>query len=372
MVHTMNARNVLQICHGYNPPFLDIGNQYARIFDPAACRVTTLYLSGPPCEEVEQATVAGQVLFFGLGARDLKGAKLNSIARLRKLLTAGDFDLVICHRYKAIYLTGLARIGVRRFVWIGVAHDFKVLGSLSRRLFVRLIGRGLNVLGVSEAVRDDILASCPGLAGRVFTLPNSVTLESLQAAQLTRTAARKALGLEERDFIIGTAGRLHPCKDQSTLIRAFAKTAAYGAGAVLAVMGEGRLEESLKGLCRELGVFDRVRFLGHVKGGPRYYRAFDLLALPSVSEPFGMVMIEAMAADVPVAASTAVGAASVDGSSELQFSAGRVDELAGLLDEVFCWTDTTRRAHLAKARERLVRDFSLTAFRTRFHSLPLV
>src|SRR5690554_6305874 len=96
-------------------------------------------------------------------------------------------------------------------------------------------------------------------------------------------------------------------------------------------MGSGRLEQSLKTLAHELGVENSVRFLGQVPNGRRYFKAFDLFALSSDHEPFGMVLLEAMAAGVPVIATNCGGAKEVVDNSDYLFELGDVAGLAQLL-----------------------------------------
>jgi glycosyltransferase involved in cell wall biosynthesis len=369
----MLARKVLQICHGYDPPFLDVGNQYASLFETMGSEVTTLYLSGPRTEAIEHATDANKVIFFELNSKTLRGLKLPVVGRLKNLLRSEHFDVVICHRYKSIYLTGLARIAVPDFIWLGIVHDFGVFSNLSRRLFLKLFGGRLHVLGVSRAISDDVSSDCPWLASeRVFTLPNSIKVEKLQKLHLTKDAARIQLGLDRDKFIFGTAGRLHPVKDHATMLRAFAQAIAFLPKAQLAIMGSGKLEGELKKLAEDLGISNRVNFLGQVSSGPIYFRAFDVFVLPSVREPFGMVLLEAMAAHVPVISARTGGTGEIVGDAGLLFEPKQVDQLSKALQKAYSWSQEERQGIVMKALNRLYESFSLEAFRKRFWSLPFM
>jgi glycosyltransferase involved in cell wall biosynthesis len=204
----------------------------------------------------------------------------------------------------------------------------------------------------------------------VFNQPNGVNVESLQARQFSRQEARQRLGLSPDAFIFGTAGRLHPVKDQQTLLRAFAQEHAKLNSSILVIMGSGKLDGTLKALSRELGVEDKVRFLGQIPEGPRYFKAFDVFVLPSIKEPFGMVLIEAMAAGVPVVSSRTGGTSEVIGDVGVLFSPGDVKQLAGELVNARHWSPDVRSSYVNKACERLDGHFSLNAFRDRFKSFP--
>jgi hypothetical protein len=113
--------------------------------------------------------------------------------------------------------------------------------------------------------------------------------------------AREALGLSPDAWIVGNVGRLHPDKDQATLLHGFA-TALPGlpGNSQLVILGKGRLEQDLKAQARELGSPTGCCFSARCRRTRRYFRAFDVFALSSDHEPFGMVLLEAMAAGVPL------------------------------------------------------------------------
>ncbi len=168
----------------------------------------------------------------------------------------------------------------------------------------------LSLLGVSDAVRDDMRRCLPKWpAARIQTLYNRIDLDATQASLVSREEARQTLGLDAHAWIVGNVGRLHPDKDQATLLRGFAAALKYlPANSQLAILGKGRLEQDLRALALELGIADRVLLLGQVPEARRYFRAFDVFALSSDHEPFGMVLLEAMAAGVPLLATACGGA----------------------------------------------------------------
>lgn len=298
---TTSERWVLQFCHGYDGPFLDCARQYAALFVGAPYKVCTVFLTGAPDERVAAACASDEVLFLAYSSKEVGGLKLGAIRRLRKIIHGRDFRLCIAHRFKPTYIACLAT----RLPVIGVNHAFGVYQRFSRRMFANLFRKRLLLLGVSNAVRDDIRDCLPNWpAGRIETLYNRIDVEAVQAEQIPREAARKHLGLPLGGWVVGNVGRLHPDKDQATLIRGFAQAGPkLPPGSLLAIMGAGRLEASLKRLVSELDISDSVRFLGQVPNARRYFKAFDVFALSSDHEPFGMVLLEAMAAGVPIVCS---------------------------------------------------------------------
>ncbi|MDR1935878.1 MAG: glycosyltransferase, partial [Candidatus Accumulibacter sp.] len=210
---------VLQLCHGYNGPFLDCARQYAKLFQGTPYEVSTVYLTGAPADDVIKGSASGEVIFLDYGSREIRGLKLKAIRDIRRIAATRPFGFCIAHRFKSVYT---ALLGTKLPV-IGVHHAFGDYQRLSRRCFAHLFRRRLALLGVSNAVRDDIRESLPSWPEtRIETLYNRIDVETTQAGQLSREAARAALHLPENAWIVGNAGRLHPDKDQASLIRGFA------------------------------------------------------------------------------------------------------------------------------------------------------
>jgi len=358
---------VLQFCHGYDGPFLDCARQYAALFLGTPYKVCTVYLTGQPSEEVVQGSASDEVIFLDYSSRDVRGLKLRAVRDIRKIAATRRFSFCIAHRFKPVYV---ALLGTALPV-IGVHHAFGDYKRRSRRLFANFYRKRLALLGVSNAVRDDIRACLPDWsAERIETLYNRIDVEAVQAEQIPRSAARDFLGLPEHAWVVGNVGRLHPDKDQATLIRAFAQALpGLPAGSLLAIMGSGRLEASLKSLAAELGIAEQVRFLGQVPHGRRYFKAFDLFALTSDHEPFGMVLLEAMAAGVPVVCSDCGGGAEVVMDARMRFTLRSCDELADRLLHIAQLTSIEAAQYGERQRTDLGRDFSDRAARARFDLL---
>jgi len=104
--------------------------------------------------------------------------------------------------------------------------------------------------------------------------------------------------------VIATAGRLVPVKDHETLIRGFAELLKIRP-ARLVIFGDGPLLGELRDETEAIGIASSVLFAGYVNDPAACYAAADLFVLSSTSEGFGNVLIEAMAAGVPVVSTDA-------------------------------------------------------------------
>lgn len=366
----MSERRILQICHGYDGPFLDCARQYAVLFDGTAFKVTTVYLTGKPSDEVVEGSASDEVIFLGYDSKAVRGLKLAAIRDIRHIAASRDFALCIAHRSKPAYVALLAT----KLAVINVHHAFGDYARRSRRTFINLFRKRLLLLGVSNAVRDDIRRSLPAWeTERIQSLYNRLDVETVQAGLLSREEARQALRLPQDAWIVGNVGRLHPDKDQATLIRGFATAQSrLPQDSILAILGAGRLEPELKTLAETIGVGPSVRFVGQVAGARRLFRAFDTFALSSDHEPFGMVLLEAMAAGVPVVSTDCGGATEVlEGCGEF-FRLGDEQALSEAL------VKTSRQGLDALAAQRGTMDealrlrFSDAAARRAFWSMGYV
>ena len=210
---------------------------------------------------------------------------------------------------------------------------------------------------------------CRERAAAGESLPTAV-----RATLVPRAEARTTLGLPTDAKVIANVGRLHPDKDQATLLRGFAQALPeLPPGTLLAIAGSGPLETKLKTLTKQLGITYSVRFLGQVPDIRRYVRAFDLFVLSYDHEPFGMVLLEAMAADVPIFATACGGAPEVVADPDRLFALGDTSALAARLRTFFADSSPTQHdAANAAATRRLDEHFSDPAAQQRFFALPAV
>lgn len=361
---------VLQICHGYDGPFMDCARQYASLFAGSRYKVLTVYLTGAADACIEAGSASDEVIFLEYTSRDMRGLKLGAIRQISRLSRTRDFRLCIAHRFKPTYIACLAT----RLPVIGVNHAFGVYRRLFRRWFASVFQKRLMLLGVSNAVRDDLRRCLPAWQDeRILSLYNRIDLDEAASRVVSRGQAREALGLPDNAWVVGNVGRLHPDKDQATLLKGFALAQpSLPSGSVLVIIGKGRLEQSLKMLATELGIADHVRFLGQIADARRFFKAFDVFALSSDHEPFGMVLLESMVAGVPVVCSDCGGGREVvDGVGAL-FPMGKPDVLAERLTVISRFTDEQLNSYRLAVNTRLSERFSDSAVRRRFWALPVM
>lgn len=306
-----------------------------------------------------------RVTFLDLPRRALEGLRIPALWRLwRWCRRQPRFDLVVAHRFKPLTLAlALRRFRVARQVF-GVVHEIGQFDGRRQRLIERAAGTPLTLIGVSEAVRADLLRRFPTFpAERVKVLPNAVT----DLPPLDRAQAVAALNLAPQRFWFGSVGRLVPVKGYDVLLRAFAPLAAAVPDVGLALIGSGREEARLRALCRELGIDDRVALCGWHAEPRALLTAFDVCVFPSRSEAFGLVVAEAMAAARPVIASAVGGVPEVVGDQALLVPADDVNALADALHRLH--EDALRRQRMGAAlHQRWQERFSPPMFAQRLRA----
>ncbi|WP_329177207.1 glycosyltransferase [Streptomyces sp. NBC_01477] len=267
--------------------------------DKASCHVVTLTNPGPVADGIRSDGTA--VTHLGMaGNRDL-----SVLPRLAALIRSGGFDLVHTHLYRAcVYGRVAARLaGVRAVV--ATEHslgDSQIEGrplSAGTRALYRVTERmGAGTAAVSATVAHRLRAW--GVADdRIHVVPNGIDPERFRYDAAVRATARERLGLPPAAYAVVGVGRLVPEKRFDLLIRA----TAANPGTRLLLTGTGPERGNLLRLAAGLGTADRVAVVSGADGGPdvpAVLAAADLFVSPSPEEAFGLAVVEALAAGLPV------------------------------------------------------------------------
>ncbi len=204
-----------------------------------------------------------------------------------------------------------------RVVWH--LHDLLPRHPLSTaiRMFA-LLSRRTRMVAVSEAVAGNFRGRWTSLFGaRVSVVLNAIDLDTFQLDETARRTIRKELRFRETDLAIGIVGQITPRKGQLELLRAFAGALAEVPTSMLLVVGAPLFNrdyeylELLKRTITELGIGNNVRLLGARNDVAAIMQSLDMLVVNSKAEPFGLVIVEAMACGTPVIATA------VDGIPEI-------------------------------------------------------
>ncbi|MEV6533347.1 glycosyltransferase [Streptomyces sp. NPDC051639] len=271
---------------------------------PVDCDVVTLTNPGAVADGLADDGVRVVDLAMN-GNRDLA-----ALPRLTKLIHGGRYDLVHTHLYRAcVYGRIAARLaGVKAVV--ATEHSLgdsqmegRRLSAGVRALYLASERLGRSTVAVSPTVADRLRRwGVPG--PRIEVVPNGIDVDRFRFDPVLRERTRRRLGLPADAYVVGGVGRLAPGKRFDVLIRALAQ---LPPDHWLVLVGGGTEESVLRRTAQRAGVADRVLFTGERPTGglpgadlPSLTAAMDVLASPSAEEAFGLAVVEAMAAGLPV------------------------------------------------------------------------
>jgi colanic acid/amylovoran biosynthesis glycosyltransferase len=234
--------------------------------------------------------------------------------------------------------------------WSFAAHGADIQQTDSRRL-ARKVRRATFVICVSEYGRSQLMALVePDHWSKLHVVRCGV--DPTVFSPVRRTNGR------DRDLHVLHVGRLVPVKGQAVLLEAIALLVARGVGVRATIVGDGPERPALERLAGELGILDRVTFTGYVGQDDirRYYETADVFCLPSFNEGVPVVLMEAMAMEVPAVASRITGIPELidDGATGLLVPPGRADKLADALETLAAAPELRRR--LGSAGRRIVAE----------------
>jgi UDP-glucose:(heptosyl)LPS alpha-1,3-glucosyltransferase len=225
------------------------------------------------------------------------------------------FDLL--HSHDRIFRMHLLTMhGIPHKRWIRVTRNKRL--SLFDRSMAWVERRGLKgphipmVLPVSTLVRNELLSVYDIPESKMHVIHPGVSLERFSSLDRKncRLRVRSRYGLSESDIVILFVGMNFEIKRLKLVIEGvaeFIREDKRGARLKVLVVGKGATTP-YQTLARRLGIADRVIFAGVTRQVEKYYLASDLFAMPSRFDTFGMAVLEAMAAGLPVIITEKVGA----------------------------------------------------------------
>ena len=227
------------------------------------------------------------------------GFSAKTLETLTRRMREWKIDVVHTHNPLVNHYGALAaRLGGAR-VTVSTIHGISTLSmpDWAKALF-----------WASCLITDRLVGVCP-IVGE--TLRNRYLLEKEKTTVINNGIEQeKFLGVKPRPtdgrFVFGTVGRLVPVKDQRTLLEAFAMVLRSHPHGRLEILGDGELREDLEKRAQVLGVSEAVSFRGFSRDTAGFLAQLDTFVMSSLSEGLPLTVLEAMAAGLPIVA-TSVG-----------------------------------------------------------------
>jgi glycosyltransferase involved in cell wall biosynthesis len=274
-----------------------------------------------------------QIEQFGAHVVELPGRKLISprrFARMVRALRAGRYDVIHTHLTGA-NLLGLLCGALLRIPVVVSLHSVRSSGDdhwyhgrLERQLIRRVASRVIAVGDETATARAAVL----GDDVDIHVLPNAVTPQPVPSTS-KRDQLRREVMTDTAGPLFLCVGRLTRAKAHAVLIDAFQHVRERLPDAELALAGDGRLRDELRGLTADLGLSDVVHFLGRRSDARDLIAAADVFVMSSVWEGLPMALLEAMQAETPIVATDVGDIAEVlQGTPSRVVAPGDADALA--------------------------------------------
>lgn len=237
-----------------------------------------------------------------------------AVLRIRRFCRGRGIDIIHCHNGRTALLAAVATLFASRIELVVTQH-FLTPSRVSRRGLRAMISklahrwvdhRTSHLIAISSAARQGSIDRGEATAEKITVIRNGIAAPD-RATLRPVSAVREEMGVGATSPLIVCAARLEPEKDLATLVEAMDAVVQGLADAVCVIAGDGRLREDLQKQIDHKGLQRSVRLLGFRQDVCSIVNACDLFVLPSLAEPFGLVLVEAMSLGKPVIATAAGG-----------------------------------------------------------------
>ena len=191
----------------------------------------------------------------------------------------------------------------------------------------------VKIIALTEGERNDLIHYAVCKSDKLATIHSGVKTDRFLKARVNRKKKKKTLGLDPNRQVVGTVGWLLPIKGPGYLLRAMVHVWQECGPVDLVFVGKGQLEHDLKKEAMQLGVSEKVKFLGWRDDIHEIIPIFDVFVLPSLNEGMGRVLVEAMASGRPIVASRTGGIPDLVQHGQTGLLVAPADEL-GLADAI--------------------------------------
>jgi len=323
-------------------------------------RVFCLFHAGPLAETLRSSGVE-VVLGDKRPGFDWRAAR-----RLREAALAERADVVHSHNPVANYYSCAALpLWWRDPPIVNTRHNMGAARASDQRerIFRWSLMRTARGVMVSKTVADRFVGEGIIPAAKVRVQRNAIpACRYPVCTPETRAAARRRLGIDEDEFVVGAVGRLAQVKNHALLIDAVAALAQVQKSVRLVIVGEGELRQSLVERARSRGVSAALFLTGERPDVDAILPGFDVYAMPSLSEGHSIALLEASMVGLPIVATAVGGNPEIveDGVTGLLVPSGNVAAMAGALRRL-AGDRELRRSMGVRAREWSLKNVSVEA-----------
>ena len=232
----------------------------------------------------------------------------SSIIELKKILKNSEINVIHSHHSHDLWvLTPALNFSGSKAKLFLTKH--MASGIKKNDLFHRYLYKRINkVFAISSYIKTSLLNTTPLNSEKIMLLPVGIDLQRFDRKKYDTMLLRKSLNIPGDKIIIGIAGRMTPGKGHEEFLEAAGILNKEFPGMLYflvignASYGEEKYEEGILKLSESLGL-ENIKFTGYTPEPEKLMSVLDILSFPSHDESFGRVLLEAMALEIPTAAS---------------------------------------------------------------------
>jgi D-inositol-3-phosphate glycosyltransferase len=240
-----------------------------------------------------------------------KYGDISAALHLARVLKDQQIELVLLMQSKDIHLAAIASMLAPH---VKLVFYQQMNSRYNKRDFIHSwVYSKLSLwISLTQSMKEDVISYTRMPREKVKVVPLGTDLRQFDPSHYNRYEARTIFGLPHHGYTIGVLGRLDKLKGQHILLRAVPEVVKRHPNVVFLIAGdetagEHGYKEYLLNLCRELDIERYVKYQPFTEDVPRLMAALDVFVLPSFSETFGLVVVEAMAMERPIIATNAGG-----------------------------------------------------------------
>ncbi len=277
---------------------------------------------------------------------------LSVLAKLRRALQEHSIDIIHSHNFVPNYYSAIASLALRRRPrLVNTCHNMgtRLVNHRLRWLYRASLWRTARVAAVGAQVREHLVSKGIVADAKAMTVLNGIPVERFKSSAQRRQAARNTLGIDADALVIGSVGRLVALKNHALLIAQMPILLRKYPELRLVLIGDGPLVDVLREQAATLGVGDRVILTRARSDIVDLLPAFDVFALPSMTEGISIALLEACASGLAVIASAVGGNVEIvdHGRNGLLVPVADGEALNAAADRLLA--DPTLRQHLGDA-----------------------
>ncbi len=287
------------------------------------------------------------------------------VARLKKVLNEGSFDLIHTQASKDLWVIVPAlklTSGKMPLLMTKQVGSFIVKKD---KLHQWIYNRVTLVLAISRVIKKNLIDTCPLTENKIELLHNWVDTNKFNPHIVDKSKIRNEFSISKDEIVIGMLARFSWGKGHEEFLFAAKELLTKYSNLKFMIVGEPSLGEDeyaakIKNLAREYKIEDKVIFTGFRKDTPEVLASMDIFAFPSHSEAFGIALAEALSMGIPSVCSDSDGVLdiAVDGVTSYLFQKQNGKDLADKI-EMLIQSPETRKKFGEASHKRAVGNFDM-------------